>query len=366
MSREMADPVNLRNRGSITPSVVSRKQKSSPLAVLILGAFLLPPTSECRPPRGGYSSRSVLSTRLRLITLDLDGTLWPTAPVVASANRALCTALRSMYGVEAATPSELQLAMKRLRPRLEVPDRLSLLPRPVTYTELRIAAIADLLGNKPGTDVRARELFDVWLAARHAAAEELLFQGATSALTKVREAFPNAVVAAVTNGRGDPRAMASIARYFDLTVSGEDPDVHPRRKPSPVIYRTALARAGIAAADLDSTGWVHIGDDLLNDVAAAKAVGAKTVWLDLNRKAAVAESAPALEIVSGGMAQCSERAAVAAAVEEGSYSTLADSIRKARTAQRSAVPASAIDARISAIADLPEALLEIAALVGRE
>jgi putative hydrolase of the HAD superfamily len=49
-------------------------------------------------------------------------------------------------------------------------------------------------------------------------------------------------------------------------------------KPHPLIFRTALERLGVTAADA-----VHIGDLLTTDVMGAKAVGMKAVWL--NRQA---------------------------------------------------------------------------------
>lgn len=297
-------------------------------AMGLLVALCMPPPSSC----------------FRLITLDLDDTLWPTAPVVAAANAALCSAISARHGVDA-TPAHVQAAMKRLRPQLEERDG-----RPATYTQLRASAIADLLGSRPGIEASAaaEKLFEVWLLARHTAAEELLFEGAASALASVRGSFPGAVIAAVTNGRGDPLQMASIARYFDLTVSGEDESVHPGRKPSPIIYRAALTRAGFGPDSVD--GWAHVGDDLLNDMMAAKALGARTVLLDPGR----------VDAGGGGVrGRASEAAAAAADAVESSYTTLDSSEREARNALRAAVPASAVDARIASIADLPQALLAL-------
>ena len=135
----------------------------------------------------------------------------------------------------------------------------------------------------------------------------------------------DAVVAAVTNGRGDPARMPSLAPFFAFTVSGEAAGVHPNRKPSPVIYEAALAEAGVSADD----AWIHVGDCLLNDCDAAKRVGARTVWLDASPPSHA----------------------------QNAYSTLSADDRAARAAVMGAVdPAAAVDARILTIAELPDAV----------
>ena len=66
---------------------------------------------------------------------------------------------------------------------------------------------------------------------------------ASRPLETVRKQYLHCVIGAVTNGRGDPRGMPSLATLFDFCVSGEDEDVWPERKPSPEIYEHAFCRA---------------------------------------------------------------------------------------------------------------------------
>ena len=251
--------------------------------------------------------------RLRLLTFDLDDTFWPTGAVVARANEAMRAALAR----EGADGAGHQDAMKRLR-RAAGPA--------MSYTEARTEACAALLA-EAGADVAlAPQLFDVWLDERHRAAEALLFDGSADALREVTRRHPDAVVAAVTNGRGDPARMPSLKPFFAFTVSGEAAGVHPNRKPSPVIYEAALERAGVSNAD---DAWIHVGDCLLNDCDAAKRVGARTVWLDASPPSHA----------------------------QNAYSTLSADDRAARAAVMDAVdPAAAVDARILTIAELPDAV----------
>jgi HAD superfamily hydrolase (TIGR01509 family) len=245
--------------------------------------------------------------QLRLLTCDLDDTFWPTAEVVAAANAALYEALEA----RGAASSLLGETMKRLRRAAGVQ---------MSYTEARTSAISELLGGEPG----AEELFQLWLDARQRASEDLLFPDAATSLAEVRRRHPDAVVGAVTNGRGDPRQIPSLAPFFDFCVSGEDADVHPQRKPAPRIYEAALERS-----KRGPDGWVHLGDDVLNDCNAAKACGARTVWLD----------------------------AAAPSWQENEYSTMSAADREKRRLAAEAVDvAVAVDRTIGALAALPDAV----------
>ena len=254
------------------------------------------------------TAQALAPTRLKLLTCDLDDTFWPTAEVVAAANAALYKALEARN----ADASLLGETMKRLRRAAGVQ---------MSYTEARTSAISELLGGDHGT---AEELFQLWLDARQRASEDLLFPDAASSLAEVRRRHPDAAIGAVTNGRGDPRQIPSLAPFFDFCVSGEDADVHPQRKPAPRIYEAALERARCGP-----DGWVHLGDDVLNDCSAAKACGARTVWLD----------------------------AAAPSWAENAYSTMSAADREKRRLAAEAVDVSvAVDRTIGALVALPDAV----------
>lgn len=270
---------------------------------------------------------------LRLITFDLDDTLWPTGAVVSAANTALARAL----GAEC---DDLQLRLRSARSGAN--------PKP-SYSEARILAIQSFLAERDGSTrerrAEAEEYFDVWLEERHSAAERLLFDGAAAAVANVRSAHQDAIIAAVTNGRGDPLAMSALRSLFDFTVSAEDPDIYPERKPAAAPFLAALRRAGHVEAT--PAQWAHVGDDLINDVQAAKRLGAWSVWLD----AASDEGAPAAspdDAIQGNYW----------------YSTMGADEREAR--RREAQTAlGAADVTIRDIRELPEALSATARRRGR-
>ena len=96
-------------------------------------------------------------------------------------------------------------------------------------------------------------------------------------MQELRDRYPYAQIVAITNGRGTPFEMPSLSSLFDFCISGEDDNVFPMRKPHRGIYEEALSRAGLCLPFDDDTSWVHVGDDLANDVGGSAACGALTI-----------------------------------------------------------------------------------------
>ncbi|KAL7447923.1 hypothetical protein ACHAWC_000209, partial [Mediolabrus comicus] len=127
------------------------------------------------------------------------------------------------------------------------------------------------------------DVFDSWLSMRHESADKNLYDNCVDALEAIRQQHPDAVIGAITNGRGNPLCMPSVQHYFDFCVSGEDEHVFPKRKPDRGIYEAALDTffnlRGDGIIPEDRLTWIHVGDDLANDVGASAVCGAKTIWL---------------------------------------------------------------------------------------
>ena len=249
-------------------------------AILVLLAVLV---HEAASFSISTSSRPTLA----LLSFDLDDTLFPCSTVVAEANEAMIASIVA-HGYPSITNDDVLSATKAIRNELRQTDT------PITYTNLRIAAIQSQLersleehyphtGNEALHESVSQKIFNVWLQERHEAAERNLYPDAIGMLQEVKERHPDAVVAAVTNGRGDPLDMRDTLRpYFDFTISGEQESVFPNRKPHPGIFEATLdAFQSMAGYDLRQDNhkcWIHVGDDLANDVGASAACGAKAVW----------------------------------------------------------------------------------------
>ena len=281
------------------------------------------------------------NNELNLITFDLDDTIFPIGPVVADANIAqLQTLLR--FGYTGASNSEIIAASKQIRNELRDAGETT------TYTNLRKKSIRReierlLVGLDSGNSERVVHdsvidaVFDAWLSERHASADRNLYPHATVALERIREQHPHAVIGAITNGRGNPLHMPLVASYFDFCISGEDEGVFPRRKPDKGIYEAAVNKyeeirkeSTIQHSD-QSFNWLHVGDDLANDVGASAAVGAKAIWY------AEAQDEPS---------------------ELPSWSTATEEELQKRK-QLDEMAKKHVSAKISSLEDLPAAILEV-------
>ena len=225
------------------------------------------------------------SPRLKanFITFDLDDTIFPVGPVVNDANVALIHHLNTLGC--ASSQDDFLTTTKLIRTELAKEDKA------ITYTELRKRAIRIEMEKHLETNlISDNEVFgayDLWEDHRHMAAERYLYSDTISMLREIKENHPDVIIAAITNGKGNPLKMNSIREYFDFCVSGEDDDVFPLRKPHEGIYTVALERfkelcekRGKSIA-IDEQCWIHVGDDLANDVGGSAKCGAYAVWVDL-------------------------------------------------------------------------------------
>jgi len=220
------------------------------------------------------------SLAANLITFDLDDTIFPVGPVVAGANKALFEHLKEI-GCETSQDEYLKTA-KQIRVELAAENKA------ITYTELRKRTIRreleKVLPQEQISDEVVNNSYDIWEEHRHIAAETHLYKDTVEMLKELKQKFPEAVIGAITNGKGNPLKMASIQDYFDFCVSGEDDDVFPLRKPNEGIYKVALERFKGLRESTTECCWVHVGDDLANDVGASALCGAKAVWVDLDEE----------------------------------------------------------------------------------
>ena len=224
-----------------------------------------------------------------LITFDLDDTIFPVGPVVADANKAL---FQHLIGLGCSTTeNEYLKTTKAIRVGLAGEGKA------ITYTELRQRAIREemtkYLDEADIQDDIVLGAYNIWEDHRHMAAEKHLYSDTIEMLRELKDNNPDVVIAAITNGKGNPLRMESISEYFDYCVSGEDDDVFPLRKPNEGIYNVALKRfEELSSKDenessngsSDERCWIHVGDDLANDVGASAQCGAHAIWVDLEEE----------------------------------------------------------------------------------
>lgn len=253
---------------------VSSFRSCSVVAFLLVLCSPLCDLLECQAWSSTQSKHATASGgRLGLLSFDLDDTLFPTSTVVREANTAMLLRMKAL-GCVGLSEDEFFQTTRAIRQGLS---------KPITYTELRIRAIAEELVkagvSKDDSGPLSVECFDIWLKERQESANRHLFPDVVDTLQVLKTTYPSVCIAAITNGRGNPREMEKLRDIFDFCVSGEDDDVFPERKPEPGIYRKALQRyRGLVSDAVEESLWVHVGDCIVNDVGAAAVLGAKTVW----------------------------------------------------------------------------------------
>lgn len=201
---------------------------------------------------------------IKLITFDLDNTLWHTDPVIVRAERLLWDwiQLHCPIVAERFNPSSLQIFKAQVaskNPHLR--HKLS---------QLRIEYLYQLFIACDCESLQAQELaqqgFAEFLSARNTIE---LFPAALSLLQALQQ---NYQVIALSNGNSDLK-MIGIDHLFDGHFHAENV---PQPKPHKDMFVAAMKHAGVLANEC-----VHVGDHPEQDVFAAQQIGFKTIWANL-------------------------------------------------------------------------------------
>ena len=194
-----------------------------------------------------------------VLSFDLDDTLWPVGPVIASAESALLSWLRAHHprtvgghGIE---------SLRALRDR--VAERFPERGHDLTF--LRRRALQDLFGAAGLAASFADEALEVFFAARNRVE---FYEDVRPSLLRLRSRYR---LFAVSNGNADLQ-RCGIADLFAGHVTASAAGA---AKPDARIFAALLAMAGVEAHEV-----LHIGDDPLADVVGATRAGMQAVWLN--------------------------------------------------------------------------------------
>jgi 2-haloalkanoic acid dehalogenase type II len=199
---------------------------------------------------------------IRLITFDLDDTLWDVAPVMHSAE----ATLRAWLGEHAKELGAVSVEhLWAIRERLlsaepALKHRLSELRRRILRLALQEAGYID-----KHAEELAEAGFEVFLAARH---QVTLFPDVHATLEQLANHYQLAVI---TNGNADVRRLG-LAEYFKFALCAEELGIG---KPDPLPFQRALTQAGVNADQA-----LHIGDHPVDDIAGAQAAGLRCIWFN--------------------------------------------------------------------------------------
>ena len=202
---------------------------------------------------------------IKLITFDLDDTLWDTAPVIASAEVVLRDWLEANAPILGGVPVEHLFAIRERLVQAEpgLKHRISALRRRVLFHALEEVGYSE----KHAQEL-ANEGFEVFLHARH---QVEIFPEVQPVLEILRHHYTLGVV---TNGNADVSRLG-LADYFRFALCAEDLGIG---KPDPAPFLEALRRG-----DVEASAAVHIGDHPGDDIAGAQRAVAEVPGATLER-----------------------------------------------------------------------------------
>ncbi|PLW68562.1 HAD family hydrolase [Pseudohalioglobus lutimaris] len=200
---------------------------------------------------------------IKVITFDLDNTLWDVEPALIRAEEAQRAWLLehrpgTMEQYDHARLWEFKKRVWQRHP--ELLHNVSAM-REQMLLELQLAAGYA----EKEARVGAEQAFAVFLQQRH---QVELYEEALEILEALSRDF---TLGALTNGNADI-FKTDAGEYFDFAFLAEDVGAS---KPAPDMFHAAMASSGATATNI-----IHVGDNPEHDIQGARAVGMYTVWVN--------------------------------------------------------------------------------------
>ena len=193
------------------------------------------------------------------ITFDLDDTLWPCDAVISLAEQAYLDWFDQHYPVVTQSNDMASLREKRRTLLQEFPELAN------DVTQWRLLGTRRLL-EEHGLDIKlAEQAMDAFLQARQAVE---FYDDVMDGLQELSFHFR---LGALTNGNADLERIGA-AHLFD---SVQYATLQLPAKPAPDMFLKAFEELGV-----QSQSVLHVGDNPLTDIEAARRLGCKTAWID--------------------------------------------------------------------------------------
>lgn len=196
---------------------------------------------------------------VRLISFDLDDTLWPCHEVIRAAEQACYDWLAEHAPRLTDRHSLHDLRAHRMSIGRECPE--------IAYdlTEVRLRSLRELTTDAGYPERIAHRASDVFLAARNRVTP---FGEVQVSLQRLRARY---MLVSVTNGNSQID-KTPLSTSFDYSLTAAEVGA---AKPDPAIFHVASERAGAPLS-----AFLHVGDDPVRDIEAARTIGLTTVWVN--------------------------------------------------------------------------------------
>jgi putative hydrolase of the HAD superfamily len=208
---------------------------------------------------------------VRMLTFDLDDTLWPCFPTIHAAEREVhawlaqtAPVLVEHYDIDSLREHRMQVA----RANPEIAHDL---------TEIRLRAYRELAERHGLPSDLARQANRIFRRARNRVRP---YEEVIDALRALRRRY---VLVAVSNGNAQID-KTPLAGCFEHAFMAEEVGA---AKPDPALFRAASQATGIPLSEA-----AHVGDDPERDVLAARRAGLRSIWVDREGRTWPPELAP--------------------------------------------------------------------------
>ena len=206
-----------------------------------------------------------MTNEIKMITFDLDDTLWDNKPTITNAEIETRKWIEDRVGT---------IDWGDLNEFLQLRETLIKKDRSIAWdiSKLRIEIFKEKIkGLASDNDITklAEEAFAYFLKKRH---EIELFPGVEGALKTLSE---NYMLGVLTNGNADIYKL-SIGKYFEFTISSLEAQ---NSKPNKSHFELAKSHL----PNLKYSEMLHVGDHQINDILGAHALGIEVLWFNNTR-----------------------------------------------------------------------------------
>ena len=201
---------------------------------------------------------------IKVVTFDLDNTLWDGEPVLLRAEKAQNDWLDKHRPRVTREFDAVALRDQRIRTFKSHPELAH------HISDLRRQALYEIQVHCGYSEELARSgaeaAFDAFLAVRHQVEP---YERALDVLEELAERY---TIGALTNGNADIFKV-DIGEHFDFAFSAEQLGAS---KPLPDMFHASMRETGAASHEI-----VHVGDNPEHDVQGARRVGIHMVWMNI-------------------------------------------------------------------------------------
>ena len=204
--------------------------------------------------------------KIKLITFDLDDTLWPNHKVIVDAEKALWSFL--MMKVPQVKDQLNEDNINRIRVELVEKDNSLKFNLTKFRKEVVKALLLELGLDENEAIYYSNESFHEFFKVRN---KVQLYKDAKTILERLHR---KVLIGSLSNGNADLEIIG-INSFFDFSVNSKDVGSN---KPSPPHFLKALE---VASCDADEA--IHVGDCPVNDVGGARNCNINAIWFNCEK-----------------------------------------------------------------------------------